>query len=123
MIHLVVQLGWTGVDFDLDVSLLPNSHSSLIRINPTQVHWRVLNLSKARLSFPWHVPGAVTLEYDALYRRLEEVPYGVAADGGEEAEEHNVPVQPRVHAELFDAARVQGPLQVEGTVLRKPRRK
>ena len=42
---------------------------------------RVINWSKSRLSFPGHVPGAVTLQYDALYGRLEEVPDGVGADG------------------------------------------
>ena len=68
---------------------------------------RVINWSKSRLSFPGHVPGAVTLQYDALYGRLEEAPDGVGADGREEAKEHHVLVQPCVHAKLLDAARVR----------------
>ena len=67
----------------------------------------IYNLSKTRLRFPGHVSGAVALEDDALDGRLEEVADGVGADGGEEAQQNHVLVQPRVHAELLDAAHRQ----------------
>ena len=71
------------------------------------VEFSIGHNSKARLNFPGYVPGAITLKHYALYGRLEEVPDGVGADGGEEAQEHHVLVQPRVHAELLDAARAR----------------
>ena len=47
-----------------------------------------------------HVAGAVALEDHTLDGRVEKVGHGVAADRGEEAEEHHVAVEGRVHAEL-----------------------
>ena len=46
--------------------------------------------------------GSVTLENDALYRRVEEGAHGLNGDAGEEPEEADVAVQRRLNFELGD---------------------